>query len=339
MTPVRVLVIIVNYRTPALAVDAAASIEEEVRARGDTHVVIVDNGSGDDSADHIAVALHQRGYGGWCSLLAEERNGGFAAGNNAALRWCREATGAYPDHAWLLNPDTRAEPGALGALVAFLDAHADAGIAGSRCLEPDGTVWASAFRFQSLRSELADAIRFTPVTRLLGSPTTALPQREVPAPADWVSGASMMIRRAVIDRIGLMDEGYFLYFEETDYCARAAAAGFGIWTVPESRVLHLGGQATGVTDKAPEERPRPRYWFASRARYFIARGGVLKAQLVNLAWLVAYPIGRAISRLRGRRYDYEPWRFWRDFARAYYGRNGIMYRPSRRARRMGTDEG
>jgi len=334
MKPVSVLVVIVNYRTPMLALDAAGALEAEIRARGDTHVVIVDNGSGDDSATRIAQGIAERGYGDWCTALPEARNGGFAAGNNAGIAWYVRETGQPPEYAWLLNPDTIAEPGALGALADFLHDHPRVGIAGSRCLESDGSVWASAFRFPCPRSELNDAINFGPVTRLLGNPVIAPPQPDVPQRTDWVSGTSMMVRRALLDQIGGMDEGYFLYFEETDYCAQAAKAGFESWTVPASRVTHIGGQSTGVTGAQRAQKRRPRYWFASRARFFLHLYGPAWTHIANLLWLLAYPIGRLLAAMRGRERD-DPPRFWWDFLVAYYGPGGIMYAPARRARRMG----
>lgn len=327
MTPVAILVVIVNYRTPLLAIEAVRAIAPEVVARGDTRVVVVDNASGDGSAAAIGAAIAREGFGDWCTLCVEARNGGFAAGNNAGLRCYQRAVGsdALPEYLWLLNPDTVAEPDALSALVRFLEAHPEAGIAGSRCLWEDGTPWTSAFRFHSPRSELAAAVNFGPLTRLLGGAEVALPIADAPAEVDWVSGTSFMIRRALIERIGLMDEAYFLYFEETDYCARAHAAGFGVWTVPQSRVTHIGGQATGVTGRAGARARRPRYWFASRARFFLGRYGRGRTHLANALWLAGYPAGRLIGRLLGRN-KAEPPRLWRDFLAANYGRAGLMYR-------------
>src|SRR5277367_5597369 len=85
---------------------------------------------------------------------------------------------------------------------------------------------------------------------------------------DWVNGASMMVRREVFDSIGLMDEKFFLYYEETDFCLRALEAGWPTWTVPSSRVVHLEGQSTGATGAIAKRKRVPKYWFDSRRRYF-----------------------------------------------------------------------
>ena len=109
----------------------------------------------------------------------------------------------------------------------------------------------------------------------LASSRELLERYRVPPPprnkahrTDWVNGASMMIRREVFETVGLMDEEYFLYFEETDFCRRVVRAGWPIWHVPASRVVHLEGQSTGVTGADLAKKPRPKYWFDSRARYF-----------------------------------------------------------------------
>jgi GT2 family glycosyltransferase len=100
---------------------------------------------------------------------------------------------------------------------------------------------------------------------------------------DWVSGASLMVRREVFEQIGLLDEGYFLYFEEADFCSRARKAGWQVWFVPESRVVHLEGAATGIQQTA---RRRPPYWYNSRRRYFIKHFGVTGLILADALWMV-----------------------------------------------------
>jgi len=109
------------------------------------------------------------------------------------------------------------------------------------------------------------------------------PMQETAHECDWVSGASMMVRREVFEQIGLLDEGYFLYFEEADFCLRARKAGWQIWFVPESRVVHLEGAATGIQQTT---RRRPAYWYNSRRRYFIKHLGVTGLILADALWTV-----------------------------------------------------
>jgi N-acetylglucosaminyl-diphospho-decaprenol L-rhamnosyltransferase len=325
MKPAPILVLIVNYRTPALTLQAIRSIAPEIRGRRDAHVLIVDNGSNDGSVEEIAAALASEGLGDFCSLLTVDENLGFAGGNNAGLEHYRQIAGRWPDYAWLLNPDTIGLFDALGALVSFLEERPEAGLAGGRCLRTDGTIRASAFRFHSPLGEFVTALDLGLLRRLLRRHDVVIPTLDRPIRAEWLSGSHLMIRGALLDRIGLLDPRYFLYFEETDFCARAAEAGFEAWHVPASRIVHIGGQSTGVTETRVTGR-RPRYWFVSRARFFLRRHGVAKTHLANLLWLLATPPGALLARLRGRpRHD--PPRLWRDFLVHYYGPGGLMYRP------------
>ena len=324
-----ILVLIVNYRTASLTAQAIAAIADEVRARSDAQILVVDNGSADGSAEAIAKYIDSFDDADICSLLALDENLGFAGGNNAGLDHYRQiamATGTahWPDFVWLLNPDTIAEPDALDRLIDFMKEKPEAGIAGGLCLRPDGSVRHSAFRFHSPLNEFTAALDFGPLRHLFQRHDVAMPMRDAAFRAEWLSGAHMMIRGRVIDRIGLLDPRYFLYFEETDYCARAAAAGFEAWHVPDSRVMHIGGQSTGLTESRELDR-RPLYWFTSRARFMLRRHGVFRTHLANLGWLAATPPGRLLAKLRGRPRD-EPPHLWRDFLKSNYGRGGLMYR-------------
>ena len=107
------------------------------------------------------------------------------------------------------------------------------------------------------------------VSRLLRRSIVAPPPARVACRVDWLAGASMMIRRPVLDEAGLFDEAFFLYFEETDLCRRALAAGWSTWYVPESRVAHIGSASTGMKRR----EPRPAYWFASRRHYLRKHDG------------------------------------------------------------------
>ena len=195
----------------------------------------------------LATAILENGWGDWATILPLDQNGGFAYGNNAAIRPALQEADP-PCFVLLLNPDTIVRPGALKSLVVFMESRPDIGIVGSRLEEPDGTPQQSAFRFPSVLGELEGGVRLGPVSRLLHRWAAFQPIPEEPGPVDWVAGASMIIRRQVFESIGLLDEGYFMYFEEVDFCRRARRAGWPCWYAPSSRVVHLVGQSSGVTD-------------------------------------------------------------------------------------------
>ena len=109
----------------------------------------------------------------------------------------------------------------------------------------------------------------------------------------------MFVRREAYDSIGLMDEGFFLYFEETDFCLRAQRAGWECWYVPESRVHHIRGQSTGVTEIGSQRR-LPSYWFDSRRRYFIKSHGLAYAVLADLLWIASLSLWRLRRLLQGK---------------------------------------
>ena len=287
-----ILVVIVNYRTPGLAADCLASLAPEVGAVGGVRAVVVDGGSADGSAEILARAIRERGYTDWAALLPLERNGGFAYANNAALARALAAPDR-PRYVYLLNPDTIVFPGALAALRAFLESHPSAGIAGSRCENADGTVRRTAFRFHSVLGELESEAAIGPISRLLHRWIVAPPVGDAPRRTDWVSGAAMLVRSEVFDAIGLLDDGYFLYYEETDFARRAAAAGYESWYVPQSRVLHYCGQASGVTQADGSIGLAPSYFYESRRRYFVKHHGRAYAVSADLAWLAGGLLRRA----------------------------------------------
>jgi len=142
----------------------------------------------------------------------------------------------------------------------------------------------------------------------------APPPRPEAHRADWVSGAAMLIRREVFARVGLMDEGYFLYFEELDFCLQAHRAGFECWYVPAARIVHLEGQSTGVAVTRKVSRPMPRYWFESRARYFEKNHGALYRALADVAWVLPHVAFRMRRRLFAK-HDPDPPALLGDFVR------------------------
>jgi len=316
----RLLVVILNYRTPSLTIDCLRSLVSEVRSlRGkpqaaslpDTRVVVTDNASGDRSVEQIAAAIETEGWGEWASLMPLDRNGGYAFGNNAAIAEALQSTN-LPPYILLLNPDTIVRPGALQVLVDFMDEHPDVGIAGSRLEDPDGTPQRSAFRFPNVLSELDFGLRLGVVSKLLSKWIVAPPAPEETCQTDWVAGASMIVRREVFESVGLLDEKYFMYFEEVDFCLRANKSGWPCWYVPQSRVVHLVGQSSGVTDTKRPPRRVPGYWFDSRRRYFLKNHGWAYAAIADAVWVFGFALWR-LRRVIQRKPDLDPPKLLNDF--------------------------
>jgi GT2 family glycosyltransferase len=318
----KLLVVIVNYRTPQLTVDCLQSLAAEIVTVPGTRVVVADNFSGDDSVSTISAAIAAKKWD-WATFLPLPKNGGFSYGNNAAIAPALKSEDP-PQYIYLLNPDTVVLPDALRELVKFLDQHPEVGIAGGRAVNPDGTVRNSIFRFHTVLSELEGSIRVGLVTKMLQNHVIASPPPDEPSPADWVSGASMMVRREVFEKIGLLDEGYFMYFDETDFCLRAARAGWPTWYVPSSKIIHLVGQSSGVTGAKRMLKRRPRYWFESRHRYFRLHYGTFKTLAADMLWTVGYATNSVLQTVRGRPRTDPPWLLW-DFIR--YNLMSWCHRP------------
>ena len=301
-------VVVVSYKSAALTVDCLRSIAAE-RAGAPLRIrcVVIDNASGDEPV--VAAAIAGNGWGDWARVVVAPRNGGFAYGNNLGLKEI-ERDGRV-DFVHLLNPDTVLRPGAIAALAGFLQAHPRAGIAGGVFENGDGSEWAIAFRFPSALGEIEQGVRLGLVSRLLASACVPMNMGASAAPADWLSGASMMIRREVFERIGGLDETFFLYFEETEFCHRAKRAGWEVWYVPASRVVHIAGQSTKVTERNVGPKRLPSYWFDSRRLYFTLTRGRAYAAWADALAIVAGGAGLLKSALLGRLHGHVP-HFLRD---------------------------
>jgi len=274
-------IVIVNYRTSDLTIDCLRSLSKQVSDLSNLHLVVVDNSSGDDSVLKITDAIEHEGWSSWVEVLPLDQNGGFAFGNNASIRQAL-ASNDLIDYVILLNPDTTPLPGSIKTLVDFMDANPDAGIAGSQLVNVKGGVECSAHSFPSPLNELNGGARLGVLSRLLRLQVTSTAQ-SISHQCDWVSGASMIIRRKVLEDIDLMDEAYFLYFEEVDFCRRAHQAGWECWYVPDSRVIHLEGASTDICSTA---KRRAGYWYDSRRRYFVKFYGITGLVAADLLWAI-----------------------------------------------------
>lgn len=280
----RLSVVIVNYRTPQLAIACLRSLEPARRGFAEFRAIVVDGGSADRSAEILAGAID--GHQDWAELLALPINGGFGYANNQALL-AIAGRGALPDYVALINPDARVLPGALEAMADVLDREPGCGAVGSLLVHDDGTAQSSAFHFPGLCSEFCRGARTGFLDRLLRQPPRRI-ELDHAGPVPWVTGASVMFRAAALQQSGLFDDGFFLYFEETELMRRLRAKGWAIWHEPAARVVHEGGAATRIRDPktgTPLQKAMPRYWYQARRRYFALTGGRAYAVTAGLAWV------------------------------------------------------
>ena len=283
---VQVLTVILNWRTAQMTLKAA---EAALRAMEPMQgaITIVDNDSGDGSFEMLSAAVAQRGWGR-VRVIQSGRNGGFGAGNNVGIR-AGLPDGGKPDFVYLLNSDAFPAPDAIRALRDHLLAHPATGFAGSYIHGPDGMAHRTAFRFPSIASEFEGAVRFGPVSRIFRRKIVAMDLPTQTTRVDWLAGASIMMRQSVLDQVGLFDETFFLYFEETELCHRAARAGWPTDYVVESRVEHIGSVSTGMKTWVRI----PGFWLDSRAYYFTKVHGRAYAATATLAHLAGGLLWRA----------------------------------------------
>jgi N-acetylglucosaminyl-diphospho-decaprenol L-rhamnosyltransferase len=297
VSDIDIAVVIVTYRSAVVTIESLASLHAEREAqRRNIHVFVIDNASGD--FPQIAEAVERQGWSSWVTPILAPTNGGFSYGNNIGIRNAFER--GRPKYIYLLNPDTQVRPRGIRALVDFLENHPQVGIAGSSFETEDGKDWPFAFRFPTLYSEFDRGMQIGLFTRLLSRWTVARTMNAVAQPTDWICGASMMIRREVLTTVGCLDENFFLYYEETEFCHRALHAGFPTWYVPESRVMHIYGKSTNLDDETRLSRRLPGYWFDSRRRYFALTYGIRTAALIDIVAIVSSALGLVRRKLLRR---------------------------------------
>ncbi len=304
-----------SYRAPELLRGCLASLGRALQGRpGEARVWVVDNASGEPT-----VSMVRREFP-WVRLIENQENRGFAAANNQAIERCRA------DYLLLLNPDTEISRQAIDRLAGLLDREPGAAAVGPRLLGPDGSVQVSAWRFPGVRSALAS---WSNLTRLLpgalargaGLRGPEYPPGEEPRRVDWISGACLLARRAAVREVGPLDERFFMYAEETDWCKRFAEAGWAVWHQPRAEVTHRVGGSTG--EEGPASLLQRTRFHRSEYLYFEKHRGrpaavllwCLRLLLAGSNWLrwtlQARWSGDAASRSRAARFRGSMTALWR----------------------------
>lgn len=256
-------VIIVNWNTCALLAECIAAVEREA-ASIPHDIWVVDNGSSDGS-----VAMLRRDFP-HVQVIESPVNLGFARANNLAMQ---KSAGRY----WLLlNTDALVQSGSIQALLQTAEAAPRAGVVGAHLLNPDGAFQASHTRFPTLWQEFL--ILSTLGRRLLRPwyPSHGPEEEKGPQRVDYVEGACMLVRREAVEEVGGLDEGYFMYAEEVDWCKRMQITGWEVWYAPAAKVVHIGGASS-----AHRKTSREADLYRSRVRYFSIHHGRAQAELLK----------------------------------------------------------
>ena len=240
---------------------------------GELEVIVVDNGSTDGSIDLVRSQFPD------VRLIANTENQGFPAANNQGIE---VSSGRY---VLLLNPDTEVVGDALSTMVAFADRHQEIGMVGPQLLNSDGSVQSSRRRFPTLATAFFESTWLQPVAprRVLERYYVLDQPDDQVQDVDWIYGAAMMARREAIQRVGLMDESYFMYSEEMDWCRRFREAGWRVVYLPAAQVIHYGGKSSEQAVPA-----RHIHFQTSKVYYFAKFHGPFVGGVVRLYLLAGY---------------------------------------------------
>lgn len=283
----RIVISIINYRTETLTLQCLRSALEAL-AGLNGQIIVVDNASGDGSAEAIAEWIEAQPAQTPVRLVRSETNTGFSGGHNQGISACEA------DYYLLLNSDALLRPGFCSTILAEADADTIGGLFAPRIEYDDGEVQTSCFRFPNPASEMIRSACTGLVTRILKRYEVALGPRPNPDNIEWASFACILLRGTMVRQIGLMDEGYFLYYEDAEYCLRARRAGWPVVYVPQARAVHLRGGSGPVKTLIKAKKRLPAYYYSSRSRFLFQAHGWSGLLAANIAW----HLGRGVAQMR-----------------------------------------
>ena len=249
-----------------------------------TEIIVVDNASSDGSVEMVRAEFPA------VRLIVNAANRGYPGGNNDGIA---AAQGRY---VLILNPDTQVVGDALSALVAYADGHPDVGVVAPQLLNTDGSVQSSRRRFPTMMTALFESTWLQSVAPrgvlryyyMLDRTDDETQQ------VDWAVGACLLVRREVIDQVGTLDEGFFMYSEEMDWCRRIKQAGWKIVYLPTAQVIHHMGKSS---DQVMAQRHI--YFQTSKVRYFRKHHGKWAAALLRMALLAMYVWQLVLEAVKG----------------------------------------
>lgn len=314
MTKYSLAIIIINYKTPELVIAVLESLKTEIDTNS-MQVIVVDNDSRDNSLISLNKWVQENHAATWIKLIDAGHNTGFSGGNNTGIRSVKA------EHYLLLNSDTIVRPGAIQSLLDAANQNPNVGMVSPRLEWEDAKPQESCFRFHTPISELISSASTSVVTKLFSKYVVAQPVVEKTDFYQWTSFACVLIKAKVLEQVGLLDDEFFMYFEDVEFSYRAVKADWKILNIPYAHVVHLRGGSSPLKSQAKLRRRLPRYFYESRTRYFYllyGRSGLLAA---NLLWTLGAMIA-AIRSLFSKRFQSNiaenQWRdIWINFSKPY----------------------
>ncbi len=283
----KLAIVIINYKTPDLVIQCLETLLPQLNSVTDK-VILIDNYSQDNSIETLQAWISKHDPQQQIQFIAATNNSGFSGGNNLGIQ------AVTADYYLLLNSDTLLRPNSILTLLETTKQFPDAGLISPRLEWQDGIAQKSCFIFHSPISEFIQAARTGIITKLFKKYDVPLTVSNQISQPNWTSFACVLLKGAMIQQIGLMDEGYFLYYEDVDYCQQAQKYGWQIVHNPAAQVIHLQGGSSTIKNNLSLQKRVPKYYYASRSRYFYKHCGHLGLFSANMLWM----LGRSISWLR-----------------------------------------
>jgi GT2 family glycosyltransferase len=322
-----VVVSIINYRTAQMTIDCARSVLAAFAGtQGTPHdgrIVIVDNRSDDGSVEQLEAWMATLPSGSPVDLVASPTNSGFSGGHNQGMGAQRA------EYYLVLNSDALIRPDFFDQLMPVVRAQPKTGLFAPRIEYDEGGVQNTAFRFHSPQSELIRAGRNRLITRAFRHHEVTIGPDPDPAAIEWASFACILLRGEMVRALGPMDEGYFLYYEDAEYCLRARRAGWQIAYIPEAIAIHFRGGSGPVKTLQKERAELPAYFYSSRTRFLYQAHGRAGLLAANLAWYAGAGL-RSLQRLVRRSIPQLPKREARNIWTNFTNPLGPDRRPGRR---------
>jgi GT2 family glycosyltransferase len=289
-------IVVVSFNTRELLEQCLHSIREQTKT--DYEIIVVDNASTDGTPDLIQQQFPD------VRLIRNLQNVGFARACNQAL------AGNRAEYVLFLNPDTKVLAGTIQTLIGFMNSHPEAGATGPTLLNSDGSLQLAGNTFPNLKNLWIESLfldRIFPKNPIWGFHKLSYIDRSVPLKVDWTMGSCLLVRREALNKIGGFDEYFFLFFEETDLCLRLRQAGYEIYVVPETKVLHAGGASRPENYNADKIVNYHKSLFYYFQKHYPVRSVWVKPVIVVRSairiplWLILYPLytRTACEKLKG----------------------------------------